>query len=41
LKSTYKKVYELIDKINNDNLFKKALHGEKEAIFTAEMFGTK
>lgn len=39
LKASYKKVYTLIDKINKDKLFQKALEGEKEIIFTTEMFG--
>ena len=39
LKSQFKKVYELIDRIKEDNLFIKALAGDKEQIFTAEMFG--
>lgn len=39
LKSQYKKVYELIDKIEQNTLFKRALRGEKEIIFTSEMFG--
>lgn len=41
LKSTYKKIYTLIDKIKNDKLFTKALEGQKEVIFTTEMFGTQ
>ena len=41
LKSQFKKVYELIDRIKNDKLFTKALEGYKEKIFTAEMFGIK
>lgn len=39
LKAQYKKVYDLIDRIKEDKLFIKALAGEKEVIFTAELFG--
>lgn len=41
LKSQYRIVYDLIDRIKTDELFIKALSGEKERIFTAELFGIK
>jgi hypothetical protein len=41
LKSQFKIVYDLIARIKDDKLFMKALEGEKEVIFTAEMFGIK
>jgi hypothetical protein len=41
LKAGFRKVYNLIDKIEKDKLFKRALIGEKEVIFTAKMFGAK
>lgn len=39
LKSQFKMVYDLIERIKNDDLFTKALAGEKEVIFTSNMFG--
>lgn len=39
LKSTYSKVYDLIYRAEKDPVIKKALQGEKEKIFTAELFG--
>ena len=39
LKSNFKDVYKLIESIQDDDLFTKALAGQKEIIFTANMFG--
>lgn len=39
LKATYSKVYDLIYRAEKDPVIRKALQGEKEKIFTAELFG--
>jgi len=41
LKAEYQHVYKMIKKIENDRVFKFALEGEKEKIFTAELFGVE
>jgi hypothetical protein len=40
LKSTYLQVFDLIKRLEKDELMMKALSGEKEKIFTAKMFDT-
>jgi hypothetical protein len=41
LKSDYVKAEEIINRIERDQLFMQFMSGEKQAIMTAEMFGTK
>lgn len=41
LKAVYIKAEQIINRIERDELFMKAMSGEKQVIMTAEMFGTK